>query len=110
MWPAVSPADDSGARAKVDPHRGGEEDDMSGAASGFTLVFAEEAGDGRSNTDFIVTDGGVLLATVDHGVTWRCYGLVNTELFLLDLGFAEASRLLDANAPTRPATARRLTA
>jgi len=61
---------------------------MSGVASGFTLVFAEDAGNAAA-TGYIVTDGGVLFATADHGATWRCYGLVDPELFLLDLGFED---------------------
>ncbi len=55
---------------------------MSGVASGYTLVLADEAHDGAPRTDYIVTDGGVLFATADHGATWRCYGLVDPELFL----------------------------
>ena len=64
---------------------------MSGVAGGYTLVLADEAHDGAPVTDYIVTDGGVLFATGDHGATWRCYGLVDPELFLLDLGFVAAS-------------------
>ncbi len=60
---------------------------MSGVASGFTLVLADAASDGAPVTDYIVTDGGVLFATADQGESWRCYGLVDPELFLLDLGF-----------------------
>ncbi len=52
-----------------------------------------------------MTDGGVLFATADHGATWRCYGLVDPELFLLDLGFADAWELLEADAA--PAARRR---
>jgi hypothetical protein len=63
---------------------------MEGARSDYTLVLAEEAYDGATVTDYIVTDGGVLFATADHGATWRWYGLVDPELFLLDLGFVEA--------------------
>ncbi|NLE21486.1 MAG: hypothetical protein GX624_01700 [Actinobacteria bacterium] len=48
-----------------------------------------------------MTDGGVLFATADHGVTWRCYGLVDPEEFLLDLGFVEASDLPEADAGLR---------
>jgi hypothetical protein len=74
---------------------------MSGVAGGYTLVLAEEAHDGAPVTDYIVTDGGVLLATADHGATWRCYGLVNPEMFLLELGFVEAFEFTEADA--RPA-------
>lgn len=81
---------------------------MSGVASGYTLVLNDEADDGAPTTDYIVTDGGVLFATGDHGATWRCYGLVDPELFLLDLGFDEVWELLDA-APASGA-ARRLLA
>jgi hypothetical protein len=72
---------------------------MSGVASGYTLVLGEEAHDGAAKTDYIVTDGGVLFATADHGASWRCYGLVDPEMFLLDLGFVEAWELLEADAP-----------
>lgn len=72
---------------------------MSGVASGYTLVLGDEAHDGVAKTDYIVTDGGVLFATADRGATWRCFGLVDPELFLLDLGFAEAWELLEADAP-----------
>jgi hypothetical protein len=73
---------------------------MSGVASGFTLVLADEARDGAPVTDYIVTDGGVLFATADQGATWRCYGVVDPELFLLDLGFTEAWELFEADADT----------
>ncbi len=76
---------------------------MSGVASGFTLVLENETHDGAPATEYIVTDGGVLFATADHGATWRCYGLVDPEAFLLDLGFVEASDLLEADATPRPA-------
>jgi len=82
---------------------------MSGVASGYTLVLAEEAHDGVPVTDYIVTDGGVLFASGDHGATWRCYGLVDPEVFLLDLGFIEAWELLDADAAPRAAQRRFLT-
>jgi hypothetical protein len=70
---------------------------MSGAASGYTLVLGDEAHDGSPKTDYIVTDGGVLFATADQGATWRCYGLVDAELFLLDLGFENVWELLEAD-------------
>jgi hypothetical protein len=79
---------------------------MSGVASGYTLVLAEEAHDGSPMTDYIVTDGGVLFATGDHGGTWRCYGLVDPEVFLLDLGFTEAWELLDGEAAPHAASER----
>ena len=72
---------------------------MSGVAGGYTLVLADEAHDGAPATDYIVTDGGVLFATGDDGATWRCYGLVDPELFLLDLGFMEAFELTEAEPP-----------
>ena len=63
---------------------------MSGVANGYTLVLANEGhGGGAPVTDYIVTDGGVLFASGDHGATWRCYGVVDPELFLIDLGFVE---------------------
>ena len=71
---------------------------MSGVAGGYTLVLADEAHDGAPVTDYIVTDGGVLFATADHGATWSCYGLVDPELFLLDLGFVEAFEFTQADA------------
>ncbi len=80
---------------------------MSAVTSGYTLVLAEDERDGAPVIDFIVTDGGVLLATGDHGSTWRCYGLVDPELFLLDLGFVEAWELTTADAAPRPAPRRR---
>ncbi|MHB8893530.1 MAG: hypothetical protein ACYC65_15955 [Candidatus Limnocylindrales bacterium] len=80
---------------------------MSGVASGYTLVLAEEAHDGAPVTDYIVTDGGVLFATADHGATWRFCGLVDPEVFLLDLGFFEAWELTTADAAPQPASARR---
>jgi hypothetical protein len=80
----------------------GEEAEMSGVASGYTLVLADEARAGAPRTDYIVTDGGVLFATADHGASWRCYGLVDPELFLLDLGFVEAWELLEADAAPAP--------
>jgi hypothetical protein len=66
---------------------------MSGVASGYTLVLTEDAPDGAPVSGYLVTDGGVLFASGDHGETWRCYGLVDPELFLLDLGFEEAWEL-----------------
>ena len=80
---------------------------MSGVANGYTLVLADEAHDGATPTDYIVTDGGVLFATGDHGATWRCYGLVNPELFLLDLGFMDDGGMLEADALPGPAAGRR---
>jgi hypothetical protein len=75
---------------------------MSGVAGGYTLVLADEAHDGAPVTDYIVTDGGVLFATADHGATWRCYGLVDPGLFLLDLGFMEALELAETDATPAP--------
>jgi hypothetical protein len=83
---------------------------MSGVAGGYTLVLADEAHDGAPVTDYIVTDGGVLFATGDHGATWSCFGLVDPELFLLDLGFIDAWELLDADAAPQPASSRRFLA
>jgi hypothetical protein len=83
---------------------------MSGVAGGYTLILAEEATGGAPVTDYIVTDGGVLFATADHGCTWRCYGLVDPEVFLLDLGFVEAWELLEADAAPRRAAQRRFLA
>jgi hypothetical protein len=71
---------------------------MSGVAGGYTLVLADEAHDGAPVNDYIVTDGGVLFATRDHGASWRCYGLVDPEMFLLELGFMEAFELTEADA------------
>jgi hypothetical protein len=84
---------------EVDPHSLARRRTMSGVANGYTLVLGDEAHDGAPRTDYIVTDGGVLFATADHGATWRCYGLVDPELFLLDLGFEEAAEQLEAGAP-----------
>ena len=53
---------------------------MSGVAGGYTLVLADEAHDGAPVNDYIVTDGGVLFATRDHGASWRCFGLVDPEM------------------------------
>jgi hypothetical protein len=83
---------------------------MSGVASGYTLVLAEEAHDGAPRPDYIVTDGGVLFATADHGAIWRCYGLVDPELFLLDLGFVEAWELMAPDAAPLPPAGRGLLA
>ncbi len=83
---------------------------MSGVAGGYTLVLAEDAHDGAPVTDYIVTDGGVLFATGDHGANWRCRGLVDAELFLIDLGFAEAWELTAADAAPLPASRRRFLA
>ncbi len=83
---------------------------MSGVASGYTLVLADEAHDGATATDYIVTDGGVLFASGDRGATWRCYGVVDPELFLLDLGFVEAWELTAADAAPAPAAGRRFLA
>ena len=80
---------------------------MGGAASGYTLVLADEAHDGAAAPDYLVTDGGVLFATRDHGATWRWYGVVDPELFLLDLGFVEAWELTTADAVPAPASGRR---
>ena len=71
---------------------------MSGVAGGYTLVLADEAHGGAPATDYIVTDGGVLFATGDHGATWSCYGLVDPELFLLELGFREAFEFTQSDA------------
>jgi hypothetical protein len=83
---------------------------MGSVASGYTLVLADEADDGASVTEYIVTDGGVLFATGDHGCTWRCYGVVDPELFLLDLGYVEAFELMAADALPQPASGRRFLA
>ena len=84
---------------------------MSGVANGYTLVLANEGhGGGAPVTDYIVTDGGVLFATGDHGATWRCYGVVDPEVFLLDLGFVEAWELTTADAAPAPANGRRFLA
>jgi hypothetical protein len=83
---------------------------MSGVAGGYTLILADEALDNGPATDYIVTDGGVLFATGDHGATWRCFGLVDPELFLLDLGFREAFELTQADALPAIAGRRFLTA
>jgi hypothetical protein len=83
---------------------------MSGVAGGYTLVLAGESHDGSPVTDYIVTDGGVLFATADHGASWRFYGLVDPELFLLDLGFEEAFEFTEADAPSAPARHRYLAA
>jgi len=84
---------------------------MSGVASGYTLVLANEAHGGAGPaTDYIVTDGGVLFATGDHGATWRCYGVVDPELFLLDLGFVDAWELTAADTVPPPASGRRFLA
>ena len=80
---------------------------MSGVANGYTLVLAGEARDGAPASDYIVTDGGVLFASGDHGATWRCYGVVDPELFLIDLGFVEAWELTAADAVPAPASGRR---
>ncbi len=71
---------------------------MSGVATGYTLVLAQEDPHGEPARDYIVTDGGVLYATSDGGNTWRFYGLVDPEAFLLDLGFMDAWELVDADA------------
>jgi len=82
---------------------------MTGVATGYTLVLAEQSESGETVRDYIVTDGGVLYATDDRGATWRFYGLVDTELFLLDLGFEEASESASAfAAPSRSALRRTL--
>ncbi len=83
---------------------------MSGVATGYTLVLAEERQDREPVRDYMVTDGGVLYATGDHGATWRCYGLVDPEAFLLDLGFEEAWELADADVAPRASAGRRFLA
>ena len=70
---------------------------MSGAAPDYTLVLAEDRPSGGPMRDYIVTDSGVLYATHDNGASWHCYGLVDPEAFLADLGFAEAWELADAD-------------
>jgi len=80
---------------------------MGGVASEYTLVLEDDAPDGAPVTEYIVTDGGVLFATADHGATWRWYGLVDPELFLLDLGFAEALELTAADTAPRQIPRRR---
>lgn len=75
---------------------------MSGVASGYTLILADKTRDGVPGNDFIVTDGGVLFASADHGATWRFYGLVEPEVFLLDLGFVEAAESSACDAGPRP--------
>jgi hypothetical protein len=80
---------------------------MSGLATGYTLVLAEQTEVGATALDYIVTDGGVLFSTSDQGATWRCYGLVDPELFLLDLGFEKAWNLADALAAPSRSTLRR---
>jgi len=83
---------------------------MTGVASSYTVLLADDGRDGAPVRDYIVTDGGVLYSTSDHGVTWRFYGLVDPELFLLDLGFREAWELADADAPPRDPAMRRFLA
>jgi hypothetical protein len=102
------PISDELCEGEVDPLSRARRRTMSGVAGGYTLVLADEAHDGAPGSDYIVTDGGVLFATADHGCTWRCYGVVDPELFLLDLGFADAWELLEADAA--PAATRRFLA
>jgi len=80
---------------------------MGGVTSEYTLVLEEDARHGAPVSVYIVTDGGVLFATADHGATWRWYGLVDPELFLLDLGFVEAWEPTAADAAPRPISRRR---
>ncbi len=70
---------------------------MSSVAGGYTLVLAEERTDGAPVRDYIVTDGGVLFASSDHGATWGCFGIVDPDLFLLDLGFESVWELLGSD-------------
>jgi hypothetical protein len=70
---------------------------MSGAAPTYTLVLAEDRPDGGPVRDYIVTDAGVLFATHDNGVSWRCYGLVDPETFLADLILAESGLPTEAD-------------
>jgi hypothetical protein len=72
---------------------------MSGAAPDYTLVLAEDRPDGGPMRDYIVTDAGLLYATHDNGASWRCYGLVEPEAFLADLGFGEAWEPPEADGP-----------
>ncbi len=90
---------DDPCEGEVDPRILARRLAMSGVADGYTLVLADEAHDGAPVADYIVTDGGVLFATADHGATWSCYGLVEPELFLLDLGFEEAFEFAQSDAP-----------
>jgi hypothetical protein len=83
---------------------------MCGVVSGYTLVLAREAHGGAPVTDYAVTDGGVLFATGDRGCTWRYYGVVDPEMFLLDLGFEEAWELAAADGGSPPAAMRRFLA
>ncbi len=83
---------------------------MSGVATGYTLVLAQDDAGGGATCDYIVTDGGVLYATSDGGDTWRFYGLVDPEAFLLDLGFLEAWEFIDEDAARQPGLRRFLAA
>jgi hypothetical protein len=75
---------------------------MSGVAHGYTLVLGDETGHGAAISGYMVADCGVLFASGDRGATWRWYGLVDPELFLLDLGFEEAWELAPGGAAPLP--------
>jgi len=83
---------------------------LAGVASGCPGLLADESPDGTPARDYIVTDGGVLYASADHGNTWCCYGLVDPQVFLLDLGFAEAWEAADSHLTAQSAPTRRILA
>jgi photosystem II stability/assembly factor-like uncharacterized protein len=75
---------------------------MKAPSNGFTVMLGDEPLDNGLSNDYIVTDGGVLYATSDHGSHWRCLGLVDAVAFLLDSGFtAAAASLADARRGSR---------
>jgi hypothetical protein len=67
---------------------------MYSPSSGFTVMLDDELTDRGPTRDFIVSDDGVLYATIDHGTHWRCLGMVDAVSFLTDNGFAAAAASL----------------
>ena len=74
--------------------------------TGFSLILWEEPPDGSGGWDFMVNDGGLLLATDDRGAHWRCLGLVDAAEFLFDLGYYDAGVSASQSARALPAAGR----
>jgi hypothetical protein len=83
---------------------------MSAVACDYTVVLSGDSPRGEPACDYIVTDGGVLFATSDHGAIWTFFGLVDPETFLLDLGFEEAWEITKADGARGASAARRFMA
>jgi hypothetical protein len=77
-----------------------------GTTCGYTLIRSDDAAARAFSCDFLLSDDGVLYARGGE-LTWRCFGVVDPEELLDDLGILDgtASGLVVEDVP--PATVRR---